>query len=223
MKKLKIYIAGQMTGIEDFNYRKFNRTEKWLRELGYIVLNPACLPQDLDYEDYLPINFAMIDSCDAIYMLDSWEYSPGAKQEFERAKDGGKVIIYETVDPDALGDILDEADEIQSYTEHLLNLHAIAFDHTSVTITEGDLRYYSIVVFYKWKSGNGVVTTKNLLALGVILMDPYSMVEIVVAVDKEIQKYKNAKEYRAKYRKLLSEVKKQIKFLRSALRGKKSV
>jgi len=29
--------------------------------------------------------------------------------------------------------------------------------------------------------------------------------------DKEIQKYKQAKEYRAKYRKLLSEVKKQIK------------
>ncbi len=39
--------------------------------------------------------------------------------------------------------------------------------------------------------------------------------------DKEIQKYKQAKEYRAKYRKLLSEVKKQIKFLRSVLRGKK--
>ena len=41
--------------------------------------------------------------------------------------------------------------------------------------------------------------------------------------DKEINKYKQAKEYRAKYRKLLSEIKKQIKFLRSALRGKKSV
>ena len=41
--------------------------------------------------------------------------------------------------------------------------------------------------------------------------------------DKEIQKYKQAKEYRAKYRKLLSEVKKQIKFLRSTSRGKKSV
>ncbi len=41
--------------------------------------------------------------------------------------------------------------------------------------------------------------------------------------DKEIQKYKEAKEYRAKYRKLLSQVKKQIRFLRSALRGKESV
>ena len=41
--------------------------------------------------------------------------------------------------------------------------------------------------------------------------------------DKEVKKYEQAKEYRAKYRKLLSEVKKQIKFLRSSLRGKKSV
>ncbi len=39
----------------------------------------------------------------------------------------------------------------------------------------------------------------------------------------EIRKYKEAKEYRAKYRKLLSQVKKQIKFLRSALRGKESI
>jgi len=41
--------------------------------------------------------------------------------------------------------------------------------------------------------------------------------------EDEQQHYKNAKELRAKYRKLLSEVKKQIKFLRSALRGKEPV
>jgi hypothetical protein len=41
--------------------------------------------------------------------------------------------------------------------------------------------------------------------------------------EPEIQKYKKVKEYRAKYRKLSSEVKKQIKFLRSALRGKEPV
>ena len=41
--------------------------------------------------------------------------------------------------------------------------------------------------------------------------------------DKEIQKYQEAKEYRAKYRKLLSQVKKQIVFLRKTLRGKESV
>jgi hypothetical protein len=41
--------------------------------------------------------------------------------------------------------------------------------------------------------------------------------------EEEIKKYREAKEYRAKYRKLLSQVKKQIRFLRSTLRGKESV
>ena len=39
----------------------------------------------------------------------------------------------------------------------------------------------------------------------------------------EIKKYREAKRYRAKYRKLLSQVKKQIRFLRSSLRGKESI
>ncbi len=39
----------------------------------------------------------------------------------------------------------------------------------------------------------------------------------------EIKKYKQAKEYRSKYRKLLSQLKKQIKFLKGALRGKEPV
>ena len=39
----------------------------------------------------------------------------------------------------------------------------------------------------------------------------------------EIKKYKEAKVYRGKYRKLLSQVKKQIRFLRSSLRGKEAI
>ena len=39
----------------------------------------------------------------------------------------------------------------------------------------------------------------------------------------ERKKYLKAKELRAKYRKLLSQVKKQIKFLRSTLRGKEVI
>ena len=39
----------------------------------------------------------------------------------------------------------------------------------------------------------------------------------------QVKKYKEVKEYRAKYRKLLSQVKKQIKYLRSSLRGKEAI
>ena len=41
--------------------------------------------------------------------------------------------------------------------------------------------------------------------------------------DEEKKKYNEAKELRAKYKKLLSQVKKQIRFLRSSLRGKEAV
>lgn len=39
----------------------------------------------------------------------------------------------------------------------------------------------------------------------------------------EIKKYNKAKELRVKYRKHLAQVKKQIRFLRSALRGKEAI
>ena len=39
----------------------------------------------------------------------------------------------------------------------------------------------------------------------------------------ELKKYQEAKRYRAKYRKLLSQTKKQIRFLKSSLRGKESI
>lgn len=39
----------------------------------------------------------------------------------------------------------------------------------------------------------------------------------------EVQKYKEIKENRARYRKFLSQVKSQIRFLRKSLRGKESV
>jgi hypothetical protein len=43
------------------------------------------------------------------------------------------------------------------------------------------------------------------------------------ASNKEIRKYKEAKELRAKYRKLLSQVKKQIKYIKGTLRGKEAI
>lgn len=41
--------------------------------------------------------------------------------------------------------------------------------------------------------------------------------------EAELKKYQEAKRYRATYRKLLSQAKKQIRFLRSSLRGKESI
>ena len=40
---------------------------------------------------------------------------------------------------------------------------------------------------------------------------------------EDVKRYEQAKQYRAKYRRLLSEAKKQVRFLRSTLRGKEPV
>ena len=41
--------------------------------------------------------------------------------------------------------------------------------------------------------------------------------------EEELQRYRQAREYRAKYRGLLAQVRKEIRFLRRALRGKQAV
>lgn len=77
---MTIYIAGKMTGLPEHNRPAFNKKADELREQGFRVLNPASIG-DLPYEMYWPINKAMIDGADAIYMLDGWEDSKGARKE----------------------------------------------------------------------------------------------------------------------------------------------
>lgn len=74
---MRVYIAGAMTG--KFKYKEdFARGEKRIKELGHIALNPSFLPEGL--ADYFEINKAMIDQCDAIYVLRGYEKSVGTKK-----------------------------------------------------------------------------------------------------------------------------------------------
>nr|UWI07172.1 MAG: Nucleoside 2-deoxyribosyltransferase like protein [Bacteriophage sp.] len=89
---MRVYIAGAMTG--RFDYKKyFNEAEEFVRSKGHIVLNPSFLPEGL--VDYYKINKAMIDQCDAIYVLLHSENSVGTKKEIEYAKSTCKQVIYQ--------------------------------------------------------------------------------------------------------------------------------
>lgn len=89
---MRVYIAGAMTG--RFDYKKyFNEAEEFVRSKGHIVLNPSFLPEGL--ADYYKINKAMIDQCDAIYVLLHSENSVGTKKEIEYAKSTCKQVIYQ--------------------------------------------------------------------------------------------------------------------------------
>jgi len=90
-----IYLAGKITG--DPVYReKFNKYKDIFEALGYIVLNPAILPDGFEYEDYMTICFAMIDVCKAIAFLPDYKDSPGALREEAKAIKENKVRIYLT-------------------------------------------------------------------------------------------------------------------------------
>lgn len=92
-----LYIAGPISGQLDYK-SKFKAAESKLKEMGHIVVNPSFLPDGLrEYNDYIHICKAMIDKVDAIYMLDDWIYSKGAKIEKAYAESLKKPIYYESV------------------------------------------------------------------------------------------------------------------------------
>ncbi len=90
-----IYIAGKMAGLPDHGRRHFREAEKRLREAGYIVLNPAALPDGMSADKYMPICLAMLEAADAIYMLVGWRDSLGARLERGYAQYQGKEIFEE--------------------------------------------------------------------------------------------------------------------------------
>lgn len=90
-----VYIAGKMTGEENWNWSRFKLAESILMQAGHIVLNPADLPTNMPSYKYMPICLAMLEAADAIYMLDGWRDSPGATLEKSYAEYQHKQIIYE--------------------------------------------------------------------------------------------------------------------------------
>jgi hypothetical protein len=95
---LKVYIAGPITGTDDYKER-FAAAEKYLRNKGAIPMHSAYLPQGFSHAEYLYICFAMIDVCEAVYFMEGYSESEGAKREFCYASMKGKQLLYENLDP----------------------------------------------------------------------------------------------------------------------------
>ena len=85
-----VYLSGAITGTTDYR-RRFKKAQRMLEKRGYKVFNPCCIPEIFKYDQYLQIDFAVLDCCDYIYFLphESTKRSNGSIQERERAKGKG--------------------------------------------------------------------------------------------------------------------------------------
>jgi len=93
---MKVYIAGPMTGLPDLNYPAFAAAAEHLRASGHDVVSPAEVNAGREHEGWhacMRRDVAELTKCHAIYLLDGWPRSRGARIEMQLAKDLGLMWL----------------------------------------------------------------------------------------------------------------------------------
>lgn len=88
----KVYIAGPMTGIPDFNRQAFRTAAQILREMDLEVVCPADFAQRGGWEDLMKHAIPQMLSCDRVVLLGEWEKSRGARLEAFIARELGMKV-----------------------------------------------------------------------------------------------------------------------------------
>lgn len=104
----KIYLAGPMSGIPEYNKPAFMAGAKRLENAGWEVFNPILSPVSRlaqekkitgqeAYRQCLALDLKYIcEEADAIFLLEGWENSAGALSEWATAKALGLIIMYQS-------------------------------------------------------------------------------------------------------------------------------
>ncbi|WP_081265149.1 DUF4406 domain-containing protein [Pseudomonas fluorescens] len=90
----RLYLAGPMTGFEDFNFPAFNKIAADLRARGYVVENPAehGLVDGADRADYMAYDLTRLGLCGQVAVLPGWENSKGARLKVHIARELGMPV-----------------------------------------------------------------------------------------------------------------------------------
>ncbi len=95
---MKVYISGAITNNPNYLV-EFDAAEKALVEAGHEVVNPARinmpLPESTTHDEFMHVSFALMDLCDSVFMLESWDKSHGAHMELEYAMRHKMTITFE--------------------------------------------------------------------------------------------------------------------------------
>lgn len=80
---MKLYVAGPMTGLPEFNYPAFREATERLVALGWAVEDPSTNvnPTPDDYHGWLRAGLAQLITCQGVALLEGWEASGGARLE----------------------------------------------------------------------------------------------------------------------------------------------
>lgn len=100
---MRIYISGPITGTSNATERFLEAEERLSREMPEAEwINPERAGDELragtdtlEHKDFMHVSFAMLDLCDAIYLLNGWQRSRGACMEYGYAKAMGMAIMEE--------------------------------------------------------------------------------------------------------------------------------
>ena len=95
---MKIYISGKISGTDLTETRKrFASVAKAMKRLGYEPVNPLenGLSEHDTWEAQIAKDIADLLQCKAIYMLQGWQDSKGARIEHYIAIEIGLPIMYE--------------------------------------------------------------------------------------------------------------------------------
>lgn len=99
---MKIYISGKISGTDLTETRKrFAAVAKATKRLGYEPVNPLenGLSEYDSWEAHMLKDIADLLQCHAIYMLQGWEESKGARIEHHIATKKRMHIMYEVEQP----------------------------------------------------------------------------------------------------------------------------
>jgi Domain of unknown function (DUF4406) len=94
---LTVYISGRVTGLpRESTEKKFKKAASLLYASNMNPVNPLehTLEEDTTKEAMQKL-LPVLQECDAIMMLADWEFSEGAKIEFQLAKYIGLHILFE--------------------------------------------------------------------------------------------------------------------------------
>lgn len=98
---MKIYIAGKITNTELNSCKlKFALTEHELKSMGLNPVNPFKLGcnENWTFQQCKPFNFKAIRQCEAIFMLNDYQDSPGSLEELKEAKRLKLEVYYQSAD-----------------------------------------------------------------------------------------------------------------------------